>query len=79
MTLILEPYALQAARRPESGQHYAREWLLDIEDISELVHQQRSAKPSDLYEKLEIPYETVYPVADSRIATKLGLSITTQA
>jgi Domain of unknown function (DUF4291) len=52
---------------------YSQEWIVNIEDISEFVKQQRQNIKCDCKE-LITPRETVYSVFDSEIAKKLGLS-----
>lgn len=67
--------AIQLGLRGEALAHYAREWILDIQDISEFArHQQRFAQSPGTYAGLEIPREGIYPVSDPQTASRLGLS-----
>ncbi|MBD2185187.1 DUF4291 domain-containing protein [Aerosakkonema funiforme] len=70
----LERRAIQLGLRGDFLYHYARDWIIDIEDISEFVQQQHQYKGGDLTNLLT-PFESVYPVTDPDIANKLGLSV----
>lgn len=69
----VERRAIQLGLRGDVLTRYAREWLLNVEDISAFVSEQRvnAAAP---FEQLVTSREVVYPVADSDIASRLGLS-----
>lgn len=69
----LERRAIQLGIRGHALQHYGRDWLLDIEDISEFVAEQRKFISPESREQLQTPVERVYPVDDDVIAVKLGL------
>ena len=69
-----ERRAIQLGLRGEVLARYAREWLLAVEDITDFVREQRAHAAAVPYERLVIPREEVYPVADADVATKLGLS-----
>ncbi|MFN8511841.1 MAG: hypothetical protein U0841_04465 [Chloroflexia bacterium] len=43
---------------------YAGEWLLDVQDISAFVAEQRVVVEAEDYARLVMPREEVYPVAD---------------
>jgi hypothetical protein len=66
----LERRAIQLGLRGTVLAAYARDWIMDIENISEFVCQQR--QKNDL--ELITPYETVYPVLETEIAHKLGIN-----
>ena len=66
--------AIQLGLRGEVLARYARDWLLDIEDISEFVAQQRAVLESDDVPRLLTPSEHVYPVSDPAVAERLGLA-----
>ena len=68
----LERRAIQLGLRGEVLSKYAREWLLDVQDISGFVREQR-ANAAAPYERLVTPREDVYPVADPEVAARLGL------
>ena len=69
----LERRAIQLGLRGSVLSAYARDWIVNIQDISQFVQQQRQNIKSDCAE-LYIPRETVYPVVDGNTATRLGLS-----
>ncbi len=73
----LERRAIQLGLRGSVLASYAREWIVDIEDISEFVHQQRQYLEGSRPELLT-PSETVYPVIDPDVSQRLGLSISQQ-
>ncbi|HLI69943.1 MAG TPA: DUF4291 domain-containing protein [Ktedonobacteraceae bacterium] len=52
--------AIQLGLRGEVLARYAREWIVEIEDISDFVAQQRQYACGD-YTKLMVPRERVYP------------------
>ena len=70
-----ERRAIQLGLRGEALVKYARDWIVEIEDISEFVRDQREyAQSPELYAKLLIPREEVYPIADSKTKSLLGVS-----
>ncbi len=69
----LERRAIQLGLRGSVLASYARDWIVDIEDISEFVQQQRQYLGGDRPELLT-PSETVYPAIDPDVCHKLGLS-----
>jgi hypothetical protein len=73
----LERRAIQLGLRGSVLARYAREWIVNIEDISEFVQQQHQYKAGDRAQLLT-PCETVYPVTNPDICQKLGLSISQQ-
>jgi len=67
--------AIQLGLRAAVLRRYAREWIVEIEDISEFVSQQRQlAQSPDTYSQLITPQEKVYAVTDQKIAARIGLS-----
>jgi hypothetical protein len=90
MNLLTTSYLGQSSRWPQPGRHilaqfdetsilvylqkYARQWIVDIEDISDYVAAQRECSGLDQLEKLVTPTEDVYPVADEEVATRLQVS-----
>ncbi|MBW4687398.1 MAG: DUF4291 domain-containing protein [Komarekiella atlantica HA4396-MV6] len=56
---------------------YAKNWIVNIEDISDFVRKQRQKIKSD-YAELITARETVYCVFDTKIQNKLGLSAWTE-
>lgn len=69
----LERRAIQLGLRGNVLAAYARNWIVNIEDISDFVRQQRQNIKSDCVE-LITPCETVYSVSDAEITQQLGLS-----
>jgi hypothetical protein len=68
----VERRAIQLGLRGDVLTHYARDWLVSIEDVSAFVAEQRAhARPA--YERLVVPREEVYPVADRAVAGRLGI------
>src|SRR4051794_34855168 len=70
----LDRRAIQLGLRGDVLARYAREWLLDVEDISEFVREQRAHARAHDYARLVTPREDVYPVANSDTAARLELS-----
>lgn len=58
----LERRAIQLGLRGEAIRKYAQEWIIDIEDISDFVAEQRQHVVSGNYEALLTPAESPYPV-----------------
>ncbi|NER03297.1 MAG: DUF4291 domain-containing protein [Okeania sp. SIO3C4] len=71
----VERRAIQLGLRGEILRNYSRDWILKIENITEFVRQQRSNRESSKWINLITPTENVYPVDNSEIIYKLGLSI----
>lgn len=71
----LERRAIQLGLRGETLRNYSRDWIINIEDITEFVQQQSSNKEPSKWTNLVTPRENVYPVDNSEIIHKLGLSI----
>ncbi|MEG4009794.1 DUF4291 domain-containing protein [Microcoleus sp. Pol11C1] len=70
----LERRAIQLGLRGSVLASYAREWIVNIEDISEFVQQQHQYRGGDSSQLLT-PCETLYPVTDPDISQKLRLSV----
>jgi len=71
----LERRAIQLGLRGETLKRYAREWIIDIEDISEFVREQRECMRSrPTYGKLITPREAVYCIDKPEVAARLKLS-----
>ncbi|OCQ97171.1 hypothetical protein BCD64_16585 [Nostoc sp. MBR 210] len=73
----LERRAIQLGLRGQVLAAYAKDWIVKIEDISDFVKQQRQNLNFD-YTELITPQEKVYPVFDSEIQKKLGLTAWTE-
>ena len=61
----VERRAIQLGLRGDVLARYAKDWLLEIQDISDFVREQR-ANATAPYDRLVTPREDVYPVADDR-------------
>lgn len=70
----LERRAIQLGLSGGGLQKYARQWIVNIEDISDYVAAQRDCAGSGKYEKLVTPKEEVYPVAVEEVARRLQIS-----
>ena len=71
----VERRAIQLGLRDEALAQYARDWLIEIEDISAFVAEQRQyAQTKTTYAQLRTPREEIYPVQDVDIAQRLGIS-----
>ncbi len=71
----VERRAIQLGLRGEMLGQYAREWVIEIEDISDFVSEQRQYAQAHAYEQLTTPRELVYPVTDAAVASRLGLAL----
>lgn len=73
----LERRAIQLGLRGQVLAAYAKDWIVNIEDISDFVQKQRQNIKSDCAE-LITPQEKVYSVFDRETQAKLGLSAWTE-
>lgn len=71
----LERRAIQLGLSGETLRNYSRDWIIKIEDITEFVKEQHSYREPSRWTNLITPTEDVYPVENSEIIKKLGLSI----
>jgi len=69
----MERRAIQLGMRGPVLARYAREWIIEIEDISDFVRQQYQHIQARDYQQLVTPCEQVYPVTAPDVAAKLGL------
>jgi Domain of unknown function (DUF4291) len=69
----LERRAIQLGLCDKILRNYAQDWIIDIEDISDFVGEQRQNLSSG-YDNLVVPQEKVYPIIDSQIVMRLKLS-----
>src|SRR5205814_3828738 len=69
-----ERRAIQLGLSGDVLARYAREWIVDIQDISEFVREQRENARSAPYTELVTPREDVYAVTEPGLARRLGLS-----
>ena len=56
--------------------HYARDWLIGVEDISAFVREQCEQAQLSPYAQLVTPRERRYPVLDETVALRVGISAT---
>jgi hypothetical protein len=68
----VERRAIQIGLRGPTLARYASEWILGVEDVTDFVREQH-ANAGD-HERLLLPREEVYPIADAAVAAKLGVS-----
>jgi len=66
--------AIQLGLSGEALAHYAQDWILNIEDISSFVHEQRSRVQLGDYSQLTVPQERVYVIEDDALIKRLGVS-----
>lgn len=69
----LERRAIQLGLRKRVLSHYANDWIIHIEDISQFVREQFYCVKTDDWTNLLTPSETVYPVSDEETAIRLGI------
>jgi hypothetical protein len=69
----LQRRAIQLGLRGEFLRNYARDWIMDIQDISDFVAAQRANVGIDDQSCLVTPREEPYPVAESQVAVRLGM------
>ena len=70
-----ERRAIQLGLQGDFLVKYARDWILDIEDISAFVREQYQFVKAENTERLMTPKECIYPIANSEIIEKLQLSL----
>lgn len=69
----MERRAIQLGLRGDILRDYAREWVVEITDISDFVRDQRAHSTKSNYSQLIMPRERVYPVACDETKQKLRL------
>ena len=70
----VERRAIQLGLRGKVIAKYAREWILDIQDISDFVAEQHEHAMAGNYDQLQTPTENVYSLKNEDTSTRLGLS-----
>ena len=53
---------------------YGTEWIVEIREITDFVHQQHAFVQTDQLDKLLVAEERVYPVTDQATASQIRLS-----
>ncbi|MGK7914900.1 MAG: DUF4291 domain-containing protein [Prochloraceae cyanobacterium] len=71
----LERRAIQLGLQGEFLRHYARDWIVSIEDISLFVQKQYNCVKVGNWKNLLTPKECIYPVANSETVRRLKLSV----
>lgn len=66
--------AIQLGLRGDTLRQYATEWLVKIEDITSMVHQQQPLTREARYTSLRTPCERRYDVADDEVRKRIRLS-----
>jgi len=69
----LERRAIQLGLRGSALRSYAQDWIVEIEDVSEFVREQRVNSVRNRYDQLVMPRERIYPVHDELTLQKLRL------
>ena len=70
----VERRAIQLGLRGDVLAQYARDWILEIIDMSVFVAEQRNLVQRRDYGRLLVPREIIYPVTDAELASRLGIS-----
>jgi hypothetical protein len=70
----IERRAIQLGLSGKTLAHYAKEWIVRIEDISDFVREQHEHVKNHHLAELITPLEDVYPIGDAAVAAKLGVS-----
>lgn len=71
----LDRRAIQLGLRGPVLERFAHEWILEIEDISQYVEQQRAHVLAGRTDQLSLPQESVYPITDEILANRLDVEI----
>jgi len=66
--------AIQLGMRGQALAKYAKDWLIEVQDISDFVSEQGQHVSNREMSKLMTPKEAVYPISDIETAKKLGAS-----
>jgi hypothetical protein len=69
----VERRAIQLGLRSAALVLYAHDWIIDVEDISDFVAEQRPLAQMGAYARLLTPREDVYPVGGPETAARLGV------
>lgn len=71
----LDRRAIQLGIRGAVLKRFVHDSILQIEDISPLVEQQRTFVLSGRIDQLDVPRETVYATSDTKVADRLGIDV----
>jgi hypothetical protein len=70
----VERRAIQLGLRGAVLAQYTRDWIIDIEDISDFVAEQRPLAQAREYAGLVTPREAVYPVRNAETVARIGVA-----
>lgn len=70
-----ERRAIQLGLRGLVLVQYSKEWIIDIEDISDFAHEQYQHVREHDYASLVTPLERAYPIANTDVAARLGIGL----
>ncbi len=65
--------AIQLGLKGVTAEKYAKEWIVDVEDVTEFVHQQKRELDANGIENLVVPKEEIYTLNKPELAQRLGL------
>jgi len=68
-----ERRAIQLGLRGQVLERYSRDWIVEIEDLTEFVGTQRAHVSARSWPELVTPLEDVYSIEDTVVARRLGL------
>lgn len=71
----VERRAIQLGLAGEILVQYAREWIVEIEDISDFVREQYQHVQKRDDAQLILPREQIYPISDVGVAMRLGITV----
>ncbi len=71
----LERRAIQLGLRGPTLEHYANESIVEIEDLSDCVADQRQHVQAGRYERLLTPREEVLAIDDPELAARVGIAL----
>lgn len=71
----LDRRAIQLGIRGAVLKRFVHDSIVQIEDISPLVEQQRVFVLSGRIDQLDVPRETVYATSDTKVADRLGIDV----
>lgn len=69
----IERRAIQLGLKGATAEKYAKEWIIDIEDITEFVHQQKKELDANGSASLVVPKEEIYALQQLELAQRIGL------
>lgn len=70
---VLRRRAIQFGLRSETLLQYGTEWVVEIKDVTDFVHEQHKCVKSKQLDKLFVPRERVYPVTNTDTAAQIRI------